>query len=87
MAFIDYKIKMWNRIHFSDAADIEKLKQILIKDQYPIDDLVDEESGFTELENLFETEEYITPDVNEKNATIELYDDNGKLIWSNELKN
>lgn len=84
MSYIDYKVTTWNRIHYSDTSNIDKLKEMLINGDSP-NDLTDDNLGFVYHENLFDTDEYISPEENQGSATIELYDNEKKMIWSNEI--
>ena len=78
--YIDVKYTIWQRLHYSDEADMGKLAEIVEKTG-DVNDIVEEEFGFIENEVLFDTEEFITPEEN-KASTIEVYKDD-KIIYEN----
>lgn len=85
--YVDYKITTWRRVHFEDNVNSEKIIEI-IKEK-GIDDIFDEDLGFTEQENLFEVEAEMTLEENNGFPTIEVYAQGelvDELIWSNEKR-
>lgn len=82
MSYIDYKVTTWNRVHFSSDADINTIIDVL--NEEGIDGVFDETLGFIEQEtNLIGVEELLSVEDNDGEATVELYDDNGNEVWSN----
>lgn len=78
--YIDFKQKIWVRMHFSDETDMNKIIEKLEEGYLPCD-LCDQELGFTEFESMLDTEEYITPSENGGMSTIEVYEDNDSTIF------
>lgn len=86
---VDYKITSWRRIHFEDNANSERIIE-LIKEG-GIDEILDEDLGFTEQETLFEVDKEMSVEENNGFPTIEVYTQDKytqgkythKLIWSN----
>lgn len=92
--YVDYKFTRWGRIHFKDDADIDKIITALKEGVLP-DELCDEkEYGFDEFEDLYDTEEFISPSENNNECTIEVYQEDineptkyQKEIWNNKNNN
>lgn len=82
MGHIDYKMTVWGRVHFKDNTDMDMVTHIIDVDG--LGAIFDEDLGFVEQETLFETEEEMTPEENGWNATIEVFNHDGDLIWDNE---
>jgi hypothetical protein len=83
MNYIDIKVTVWNRIHFTDDADMQKLVDLI--QQIGIDSIYEDESGFSELETLYDTESSVTPEQNDGEATIEVYEKD-RYIWNNAIQ-
>lgn len=83
--YIDVKVTTWQRLHFKEDVDMQKLIQMLKEDTFPFD-LCEDELGFEELEHLSECDEYIQPNENNNQSTVEVYEGNGyqKCIWNNQ---
>ena len=83
MPFIDVKITTWERYYMDDSCNtnaiIEEIKTN--KDFYP-PELVDDDS-FLYYEKLDEVDEYISVEGNKGHSTIEIYNDDGKLLYQN----
>ena len=90
--YIDQKVTIWNRYHFNDDADMEKIVEALEKSK-DIEDVLDDEFGFSESEILDDTKEIMYPYENGKQPTIEVYEFKGKdlnfnncsfeIVWDN----
>ena len=78
--YVDVKVTVWNRIHFEDDANMEKILSILKTEG--IEGITEEDLGFREYSTLYDSEEQITPEENKGDATIELYE-NEALKWDN----
>jgi len=78
--FVDIKVTVWNRVHFSDEANMQEVTD-LIK-QGNIESIFDEDLGSEEKETLFDTEEYLSVEENDGCSTIEVYEDH-KIIYKN----
>jgi len=85
--YIDTKVTIWGRIHLKDDADMNKLIEILKKNN-SINSICDESLGFSEYEILYDTEEEITPEENNGDPTIEVFDDaisSVEPLWTNQI--
>ena len=74
---IQYKCTVWAEIELPDDADIDSILEQLESGSSP-DYLCDEYD--TKFQYLIETESPIIPD---GESTIEVYDSEHKLLWSN----
>lgn len=74
MKYADIKYTVWERTFFDEEVSNESIIQQL-KDR-DISDIVD-------CEILFETLDSLSIEENKGEATIEFYDENDELIWSN----
>lgn len=75
--YLDYKCTVWRRIHFSEKQnDVDKILEDIKGGYHP--DIVD-----AEYETLYDTSEDMTVEENGGSSTIELYDDDNKLIFKN----
>ena len=83
--YIDYKHTLWSRIHFTDTTDMKVIAEKIEKEHLVPSDLCDESLGFTELETMVETEEFIEPIENDSQPTIEVYEGDNfqECIWDN----
>lgn len=91
--YVDFKCTIWQRMHFKDNADMQKVIEILKKENYP-GHLDLEELGFQENEILFDTEEFLLPEENDNQSTVEVYSQNKEetlnyqdMIWDNSKNN
>lgn len=80
--YIDYKVEIWCRAFFTDIADMQKVSEIAKEN---LESIFDEDLGFIEVDYIFETENYLSPEENDNQSTIEVYEED-KEIWSNEIK-
>jgi hypothetical protein len=86
MAYVDFKVTIWERVHFDDA-DIEKVSE-KIKNGI----VSSSEDMFTEFEDrvahdsefLLETAEQMPIEENDNQSTIELFNSEGETICTNE---
>lgn len=86
--YIDVKLTTWGRYHFNSDADLKSFAEDFEKGYLPSEICPDNERGFVEYENLYETEEWITPQENDNQPTIEMYEPNEEntfqeVIWDN----
>lgn len=85
--YIDTKVTIWGRIHLKDDADMNKLIEMLKKNN-SINSICDESLGFSEYRILYDTEEEITPEENNGDPTIEVFDDaisSVEPLWTNQI--
>jgi hypothetical protein len=86
MAYVDFKVTIWERVHFDDA-DIEKVAE-KIKNGI----VSSSEDMFTEFEDrvahdsefLLETAEQMPIEENDNQSTVELFNSDGETILTNE---
>lgn len=82
--YIDYKTMIWRRVHFNNEDSLKEIKKILEEGSF---DVFKEELGFNYDETLHDTEEMLSLEKNDNQATIELFIDNiPDSIWNNEKK-
>lgn len=81
---ITYKTTIWHELRFEDNLSKEAIAALvdLIKKE-GIYSAIDEDLGFEESQPLFDTEIVLLPEDNDGESTIEVYDDDNKLIWEN----
>jgi hypothetical protein len=86
MAYVDFKVTIWERVHFDDAdieKVVEKIKNGIVSSS---------EDMFTEFEDrvaydselLHETAEQMSIEENGNQSTIELLNSDGDTICTNE---
>lgn len=80
--YVDYKVEIWHRAFFSENADMKKVSEVAKKN---LEDIFDEDLGFIEDDFIFETEYCVSPEENDNQSTIEVYEED-KEIWNNEVK-
>lgn len=71
--YVDYKYTSWGRMYFKEDADISKIIDKLEQGYLPTELCDEPELGFDEFEQIGDTEEYITPQENDNQSTIEVY--------------
>ena len=80
--YVDYKVEIWRRAVFSENADMKKVSEVAKEN---LEDIFDEDLGFIEDDYISETEYCISPEENDNQSTIEVYEED-KEIWNNEVK-
>lgn len=81
MAYIDYKVTSWVRVHI-DNSKIDEAQAMILAGDLP-EDLIGELNP-NEIENLIDVEEYMPIEENDGQSTIELYSERGELLQSND---
>ena len=81
MNYIDEKITTWKRYHIKEGVDVKKIVEVLKKPGGCMNDL-DFEEYFDEYESLDSVDEPLTPEENQFNPTIEVFEGYNN-IWSN----
>ena len=86
--YLDYKATIWVRIPINKEENIPKIIESLENingDPEYLDDILfnDEENTYMTFDYLYDTQDYLSIEDNQGNATIEIFKDN-KQIWSNE---
>jgi len=79
--YVDFKVTVWCRAHLDDV-DLNQIIEML-KNGATSSDLFAEELAY-EWETLNDTEVSITPEQNNGDATIEVYEDD-ETIWDNSI--
>ena len=74
--YIDKKFSGWCRFYFPDDIDIPEFKNEDDVEEFINDHML-------ECENLYDTEEYMSPKDNFGEATIEVWDNDDNIIWEN----
>ena len=82
--YVDIKITGWERLHFRDDADMQKVIESIKKDG--LECIYEEELGYSTVESLAETNDYMTVEENDGEPTIEVYDGSVNEIWNNSKK-
>jgi len=79
--YIDYKCTLWSRIHFDNKEDLNDCIE-KIKNQGYIPSTFSEDDGVSQFEDLADTAEFISPNENDGQSTIECCIGN-KIVWDN----
>ena len=82
--FVDVKVTIWQRLHFKENADMDRVVEIL-KATGDTDFIADDDLGFRYMQTLDETEDRMTVEENDGNPTVEVYRD-GNDLWNNAQK-
>ena len=85
MAYVDFKITIWERVYFDDK-DVDK-----VSDKLKSGLVSSSEDMFTEFDErvahdsevMYETAEQMPPEENDNQPTIELYNSNGEIVFNN----
>lgn len=82
---LDYKVTTWIRVNGLEEDNLDKLKERLRNGENPLDIVFNEDidSGDLDFDNISEVEEYMTPEENGWASTVEIYSDEGELLWNN----
>jgi len=80
--YVDFKVTTWCRAYLEEDVDLDQVVEAL-KSGEGSNYLFAEELAY-EWENLCDTEVSITPEQNNGDATIEVYEDD-KTIWDNRI--
>jgi hypothetical protein len=83
--YVDVKVTVWQRIELNerDGVSVEEVIELL-KNEGPSELWNDEKVRFSpDFENILDTEEYMIVEENDGCSTIELYDNEDKLLWKN----
>lgn len=83
---VDVKYTTWGRHQFSEETDLQEIANRLKSGNLDQSELADLE-GFENFSYICEVEEFIEPEENEGAATIEIYNNEGRIIWENVLSN
>jgi len=85
--YLDYKTTIWHRIPIENKETQQEIIKMIEAGSLPTEiyDTFDvgEQIGFCEV--LYETEEFIRPEENDNQSTIEIQE-NGKTVWDNSFE-
>jgi hypothetical protein len=84
MKYVDVKITVWERYHFNETSQLNKVIEELEKTS-DIDDILDPNLGYSHMELISDTRESLSVEDNQDNPTIEVYMDDS-VIWDNKDK-
>ena len=78
--YLDYKATIWFRIPIGNKKVLDEVIQKIKQGMRPSElyDELDIEHELGQCEPLFETEEFISPNENDGQSTIEIYSDEGR---------
>lgn len=80
--YVDVKVNVWQRIHLNEeGATLNDIKKTI--EEGGVGSLWDREDCDIYWETMVETEEYISVSENGGCSTVEVYDDDGNLLWKN----
>lgn len=79
---LSYKVTSWITVKGFDENKLDELQSRLRMGEDPLDVVYDFDDGL-DFENNVECEEYISPEENGWAATVEIYSDDGELVWDN----
>lgn len=80
--YIDEKVTIWRRTYYNVEGTEEEIKNKLVESVEGSSDL-----EIFDSEILYETEESMTLENNNGNPTIEIFNETGETIWTNDFKN
>lgn len=83
MAHIDYKVTTWRKIYVPDEKMQEVIEVLVTNpDAYTIYETMDVH-GVYDISDEADCEEPMLPEENNGMSTIEMYDNNGQLVFEN----
>lgn len=80
--YFDEKVTMWNRSHFTVDAENKEEADQMAKD-YILEKDIDWEIDITFSEYLYDTSSNLPVEVNGGSPTLELFTDEGELLYVN----
>jgi hypothetical protein len=83
MGYVDFKITTWERVWVDDENFNEVIDQIKSGEIGSSDELINSGLAESGSETNFETEEQMTPEDNDGQSTIEVYNDDKKVEYTN----
>lgn len=83
MAHLAYKAEIWVQIDIDSDTDLSEIVEKIKNNTNPYDAVSEVENSVPNTEFLLETEEYLSIEYNDGQSTIELYDNDGNLIYQN----
>ena len=84
MAHVDIKITTWERIFIKDE-DLDQVHQLLKSGEVTTPNELLEHVESEEVESISEVDEFMTPQENGNQATMELFKDKETLLWDNSV--
>ena len=85
--YVDVKVTVWQRIKLNEDEDVSAKDVIEMLELYEpwLEFLWDEKKFSIDWDTITDTEEYLPAEENGGCSTVELYDDEGKLLWDNQI--
>lgn len=86
--YVDVKVTVWQRIKLNEDEDVsaeDVIEKLKLHEPW-LGFLWNEEKFSIDWDTITDTEEHMTVEENGGCSTVELYDDDGKLLWENEKK-
>lgn len=84
MAHVDIKITTWERIFIKDE-DLDQVHQLLQSGEVTTPNELLEHIESEEVESISEVDEFMTPQENGNQSTMELFKDKETLLWDNSI--
>ena len=84
--YVDVKVTVWQRIKLNEDEDVsaeDVIEMLKLHEPY-MDFLWDEKKFSIDWDTITDTEEYLPAEENGGQSTVELYDNDGKLLWNNQ---
>jgi len=81
MPYVDVKVTIWERYFYNEGTDI---KTIIPKDYNYSGFCADDHPSFSHSDILYDTIEELSYCENGNQPTVEIYDDSGNQVWTNE---
>jgi hypothetical protein len=81
--YVDVKVTVWQRIQLNeeDGVTLNEIKNTI--ENEGVNALWDRKDCDISWETILETEEYMSVSENGGCSTVEIYDDDGNLLWEN----
>ncbi len=81
--YAEFKITAWARVNIHEKEDFEKIVKFFKAKKFDCSDDIFEFTDEADYEVLVDSEEHISVEDNNGDATIEIFDDKYHLLYSN----
>lgn len=85
--YIDFKETVWYRLRIPKSKEKEILNLLKKETLYSSNGVIDQLDQDPVGEYLLDTNDYLMPEDNDNCPTIEVYKEDGELIWQNSNEN
>lgn len=76
--YIDFKKTIWERVYLPDEMTVNEIKLLMDENSAAVlNNILIDEKGCN-FENIYDSEEFIEPEDNDNQPTIEVFCDNGE---------